>query len=123
MFNVLSLISKVYPNIDSIPVSEACERAEAGELVLLDVRTETEIARTGKAKGAVVIELPYLRHKANRTSPHFDSRLDPAKPVAIYCDSGSRSLFAARMMSKLGYENVYNMGPFRHWLNAKLPVE
>jgi rhodanese-related sulfurtransferase len=123
MFNFLSLFTRVYPNVDAITAEEACALAEKGELVLVDVRTEKEIARTGKAAGALHIELPYIRHKANRTSPHFDSRLDPAKAIALYCENGSRSLLAARMMKKLGYEKVYNMGPFRDWQNAKLPVE
>jgi rhodanese-related sulfurtransferase len=123
MFKMFSLITKVYPHIDEITAQEACAQAEKGEMVLVDVRTAGEIARHGKAAGALHIELPYIRHKANRTSPHFDSRLDPAKPIALYCENGSRSLLAARMLKKLGYENVYNMGAFRHWRNAKLPVE
>ncbi|TCO70564.1 rhodanese-like domain-containing protein [Rhodovulum euryhalinum] len=123
MFNPFALITRIYPNIDSMPALDAAAAAERGEIVLIDVRSHDEIAATGKARGALHIELPYIRHKANRSSPHFDAALDPAKTFALYCDNGTRSLLAARIMKKLGYENVYNMGAFREWQNGKLPVD
>ncbi|MBN2906472.1 MAG: rhodanese-like domain-containing protein [Rhodobacteraceae bacterium] len=120
---MFQLITKVFPHIEQISAKEAAARAATGEMVLVDVRSNAEVARFGKATNALHIELPYIRHKANRTGPHFEAALDPAKPIAIYCENGARSLMAARIMKKLGYEQVYNMGAFREWMNAKLPVE
>ncbi|OLS46741.1 hypothetical protein BV509_14490 [Rhodovulum sulfidophilum] len=116
-------MAKVYPYIEEIRAKDASVHAEKGELVLIDVREIHEVARFGKAKGALHIPLQMIRHKADAKSPHFDPALDPAKSFALYCENGSRSLLAARMMKKMGYDDVYNMGTFREWLNAKLPVE
>ena len=35
---------------------------------------------------------------------------DHATPLVLYCASGSRSAFAARLLSMAGYENVVNAG-------------
>ncbi|ARE42042.1 Rhodanese-like domain protein [Rhodovulum sp. P5] len=114
---------KVYPYVEEIRAKDAWEFAEKGEIVLIDVREPHEIARFGKCRGAIHIPMHMTRHKANRKSPHFDPALDPAKTFAFYCENGSDAIAAARVFKKLGYENVYNMGAFREWLNAKLPVE
>jgi len=124
MFNWVELFGKVYPYIEEIRAKEVWEFVQKGdEIVLIDVREPHEIARFGKCEGAMHIPLHMVRHKANRTSPHFDPALDPAKTFVFYCENGDNALAAARVFKKLGYEDVYNMGAFREWLNAKLPVE
>ena len=35
---------------------------------------------------------------------------DPATPLVLYCASGSRSAFAARLLSMAGYKKVVNAG-------------
>ncbi|MGC9417594.1 MAG: rhodanese-like domain-containing protein [Rhodovulum sp.] len=123
MFKALDLITRIYPNVERMSAKDAAAAAERGEVLLIDVRSESEIRRTGKAKGALHIELPYIRHKANPAIPNFDPALDPAKTFVLYCENGTRSLLAGRVMKKLGYEKVYNMGAFREWMNGKLPIE
>ncbi|TCP42148.1 rhodanese-like domain-containing protein [Rhodovulum marinum] len=123
MFKAFDLITRIYPNVERMSAKDAAEAAERGEVVLLDVRAAHEIARTGKARNALHVELPYMRHKANPASKHFDPAFDPSKVFVLYCENGARSLMAGRIMKKLGYERVYNMGAFREWQNAKLPVD
>lgn len=123
MFKWFQVVAKVYPFIEEIRAREAAEFVERGEITLIDVREPHEIARFGKCKGALTIPLHMVRHRADRSSPHFDPALDREKTFALYCETGDRSLAAARIMKKLGYDDVYNMGAFREWLNAKLPVE
>ncbi|BAQ69334.1 rhodanese domain protein [Rhodovulum sulfidophilum] len=123
MANWFDLMARVYPYIEEIRPKDASIHAEKGELILIDVREAHEVARSGKARGAIHIPLMMIRHKANARGPNFDPALDPAKSFALYCENGSKAIQAARMMKKMGYEDVYNMGSFREWLNAKLPVE
>lgn len=123
MFNWVELFGKIYPYVEEIRAREAWDFAQKGEIVLIDVREDHEIARFGKCQGAVHVPLYMIRHKANPKSPNFDPALDPAKSFAIYCETGDDALQAARIMMKLGYKDIYNMGAFREWLNAKLPVE
>lgn len=68
---------------------------------LVDVRTPAEY-REGHIAGARNIDL---------RSPGFDeavSKLDPRKPVAVYCRSGVRSRAAARKLIARGFK-VYNL--------------
>ncbi|HDR28546.1 rhodanese-like domain-containing protein [Rhodovulum sp.] len=123
MFKMVDLMLRLYPKIDEIRARDAAPLAEKGEIVLIDVREPREIARFGKCKGAIEVPMHMIRHKADPNGPHFDPALDPARTFAIYCENGARSLAAARIMKKLGYEKVYNMGSFLEWLNARLPVE
>ena len=123
MFKWGELATKVYPNVDEIRAKQAWELAEKGELLLIDVRKPHEVAHSGKCQGALHIPLHMVRHTADRKSPHFNPALEPSKHFALYANDHKKPLLAARMMKKLGYEHVFNMGAFREWKNAKLPVE
>jgi hydroxyacylglutathione hydrolase len=58
---------------------------------------------------------------------HLTSRLDvvpSASPVAVHCQSGSRSSIAAGVLRSRGYTNVMNVtGGIVEWQKQKLPVE
>lgn len=123
MFNWVELFGKVYPYVEEIRAREAAEFVERGEIVLIDVRADHEIRRFGKCKGAIHVPVHMIRHAANRGGPNFNPALDPEKTFAVYCETGNDALAAARVLLKMGYKDVYNMGAFREWLNAKLPVE
>jgi len=83
---------------------------------LLDVRTPQEVNQ-GVIKGAVHI---------NVFAPNFSARADSLpkdKPVYVYCKSGGRSSRAARQLTKLGFEEVYNVsGGITAWQANNYPV-
>ncbi len=70
-----------------------------GSVVLLDVRTETEVSR-GKIEGFTNIPLDSLRARMNEI-PH-------GKPVYVHCHSGLRSYIACRILTGNGYD-CYNL--------------
>ena len=44
---------------------------------------------------------------------------DRAKPIAVYCARGASSAAAAKLLQKLGYQNVYSLkGGIFGWLEA-----
>ncbi|MFW5740969.1 MAG: rhodanese-like domain-containing protein, partial [Myxococcota bacterium] len=81
------------------------EIAEAlhGGAKLVDVRTAMEFS-SGHLPGA-----------DNRPLGSFDGRSgelgDKARPVVVYCASGTRSAHAARQLRRAGYEKVLDLGP------------
>ncbi|GAB4406106.1 MAG: rhodanese-like domain-containing protein [Microscillaceae bacterium] len=89
--------------------------AEAEDAVLLDVRTEPELAE-GFIPGHQMI---------NFMAPDFAeqvSKLDPAKSYFIYCRSGGRSGQACMMMASLGFSKLFNLaGGIQAW-NAAHPA-
>ena len=45
------------------------------------------------------------------------------RPIVLYCQSGLRSMLAAKALKDLGYENVTNLqGGFQKWAQSGLPV-
>lgn len=119
MFNIGDFLKKVFPPVEAIGAETAWTSAKKGDLILIDVREAREIAASGKCKGARHVPLSQLRQTAGGDKP----ALDRSKRYALYCENGARSMMGARMMKKLGYETVYNLGTFRDWKRAGLPVE
>lgn len=101
-----------------ISTADAIAKSGSGELTVIDVRDITEVRQSGKAEGALHISLMMLQHHADPRSSEFHAELDLEKPVAIYCATGARSGMAVRMMRKLGFQTVYNLGGLSNWASA-----
>jgi rhodanese-related sulfurtransferase len=68
--------------------------------VVVDVREPWEYAM-GHIADARLIPLGQLAQRLNE--------LDPHKPVAVVCQSGSRSQSAAALLGQKGFSKVYNL--------------
>ena len=106
---------------------EAHEKAQAGEITLIDVREPDEWAESGVAQGA---------QRINMRNPQLGAKLDAAlggdrdAPVALICRTGARSQAVADAMARAGFTNVYSVGDGMFgsprgpgWLRSGLPVE
>ena len=103
-----------------IPEDEAAEvhrRLAAGEpLTLIDVRDPDE-HRQGYIEPATNISRGFLEFRIGSAVP------DPASTVVLYCQSGLRSVLAAKALKDLGYSNVINLqGGYQKWAQSGLPV-
>lgn len=87
------------------------------DFVVLDVRTPGEYVQ-GHLKQSKLM---------NFRGENFEeelSKLDKSKTYLIYCRSGGRSGMALKLMEKLEFESVYNMGGgFNDWSRAEFPFE
>jgi molybdopterin/thiamine biosynthesis adenylyltransferase/rhodanese-related sulfurtransferase len=80
--------------------------------VLLDVREKEEF-REGHLPGAVSLPRGFLEIQVEGKVP------DKTQPVVAYCQSGTRSLLAGRILREMGYEDVRSMaGGFGAWKNG-----
>lgn len=80
--------------------------------------SETDEHAQGMVPGALHIPRSYLELRIERTVPNRET------PVVVYCQSGTRSVFAARALTELGYANVRSLaGGFNAWKRASLPWE
>tara|TARA_B110000503_G_scaffold75951_1_gene117287 strand:- start:633 stop:941 length:309 start_codon:yes stop_codon:yes gene_type:complete len=88
--------------------------ANDAEAVILDVRTEAEVA-----EGYV----PLMRHlDIYNPSGFMDTakQMDTSKNYYVYCRSGARSAQACAILNSLGFENTYNLlGGFMEWQGEK----
>ena len=87
----------------------AVKMAETGDITVIDIREHAEVQASGKAKGAIHVPLAALRMKADPASPEQLPEFRNGKPVVIYCQTGSRSGFAVRMLRQQGYRRVLDM--------------
>lgn len=82
-------------------------RSEGGPPLILDVREPWEYQR-GHVPDAVLIPLGELSSRLEE--------LDPERPTAVICATGSRSQSAAALLGQRGFTKIYNiLGGTRSW--------
>lgn len=101
-----------YKEIDSAGVHALID---AGEMLLVDVRTDEETAR-GIIRGALHIPLHQL--------PLHAQKLEGDNPLVFYCHSGIRSAQASSFMASQGRDNTFNLrGGVLGWSAAGFALE
>lgn len=104
------------------PDQAKAKLAEAGAVVL-DVRDGTEVAKSGKVKGAINISRGMLEFNADPESPYYNPALAKDKTVLVYCASGGRSALSGKVLKEMGYRSVFNLGGFKELADAGVPTE
>ena len=99
--NIRGVMAKV-DKIDSESLKALLDKNE--NLVLLDVRTSTEIKSMGKIDAKQQVEIPrgWLEMRI------FNHVVDKDTPVVAYCGGGLRSALAVETLKKMGLTNVKN---------------
>ncbi|UHD16148.1 rhodanese-like domain-containing protein [Thiocapsa bogorovii] len=123
----LSLIGCVAQADSTLTATEAMEKARAGEITFIDIRTPAEWRQTGVAEGALTIDM---------TAPTFVQDVlkavdgDRNAPIVLICRTGNRTGYTRDALEKLGFTNVLHVaegmagskaGP--GWVRRGLPVE
>src|SRR5688572_22542770 len=84
--------------------------------VVIDVRDPDEY-RDGHIEAATNISRGFLEFRV------ATAVTDPKTPVVLYCQTGLRSVLAAKALKELGYETVINLqGGYQKWAQSGLPV-
>jgi len=85
------------------------------DLLLIDVRGQDELSE-GYIAGSTLIPLWDIIKGTQR--PPQD------KPILLICAVGGRSLALGKLMSKNGWDEIYNLkGGISAWKEAKLPLK
>jgi rhodanese-related sulfurtransferase len=94
----------------NIDVMELRAMLAAGQVRLVDVRTDAEIAR-GHIGGATKLPLHLLPLRLHE--------LDAAVPTVFYCQMGGRSAQAAAFAAAQGFSKAYNLqGGIAAWVQS-----
>ena len=105
-------------DIKSVDADEFEKTISRDGVQLLDVRTEAEF-NEGHIASDKVKNIDYRQ-------PDFieqaDGELDKGRPVAVYCRSGRRSMDAARLLAKRGFEVINLKGGILEWQEKGKPV-
>ncbi|HEV8689360.1 MAG TPA: ThiF family adenylyltransferase, partial [Ideonella sp.] len=109
-------LAELKTRIAEVSPSEALQLQLQGA-ALVDVREADEIAQ-GSPPGAHRLGRGFLELRVEEAIPDF------AQPVVLMCNGGTRSLFAADSLARLGYRQLYSMaGGFARWKAEGLPFE
>jgi hydroxyacylglutathione hydrolase len=112
---VWTAAGKALGTIPQIDVAEAQRRASRGEVALLDVRGAAEWDE-GRPAGAPNIPVGVLSDRLGE--------LPKGRPLAVICQSGSRSAIAASILRAKGIADVINVtGGFADWARMGLPTD
>jgi rhodanese-related sulfurtransferase len=121
--SVKSLLEAANGAVPRIAPADARAMIDRGEAVVIDVRDSAEVEKFGKVPGALNISRGMIEFKADPETPYHDPALQKDKPVILYCASGGRSALAGKTLKDFGYRNVLNLGAFKDWAEAGLPVD
>ena len=120
---VKDLISAARSAVPAITPAAAEELVRNAGALILDVRDGTEVAASGKLKGALAISRGMLEFRADPAVPSYDPALRKDRPVLLYCASGGRSALAGKTLLDMGFTDVRNLGGFKELVESGWPVE
>jgi rhodanese-related sulfurtransferase len=123
MKTVQAMLAEAEAAVPRISLEEAKGLLGRPDVLFLDVREPTEVAASGKVRGALAVPRGLVEFRADPTSPMHDAAFDRAKTVVAYCASGGRSALVGKTLKDMGYTNVRNLGGFKGWLDAGGEIE
>lgn len=77
-------------------------------ITLVDVRTDDEY-KEERIPGSRLVQVDELDNLAPRLIPNKEAA------YILYCRTGSRSAVAASQLTRMGYQNIYDMGGIIDW--------
>jgi rhodanese-related sulfurtransferase len=120
---VKDLLSAARAVVPAIAPADAADLVKTRQAVIVDVRDGTEVAASGKIKGALAISRGLLEFRADPDSPNHEPALRKDRPVILYCGSGGRAALAGKTLLDMGFTDVRNAGGFAALAAAGLPTE
>jgi hydroxyacylglutathione hydrolase len=110
----LPLTSGDVQDIEPKELHKLLESGNGDTPIVLDVREPWEFAQ-GHVPGAELIPLGELIQRVGE--------LEQGRPVAVICETGSRSQSAAALLGREGFETIYNvLGGTSGWKRDGLPI-
>jgi hydroxyacylglutathione hydrolase len=104
-------------SVRTMTVQRLCRLLDEGqETAILDVRSAEELETVGRIPGAEHIHITLL--------PNRLSEVPKDKRVYVFCGSGLRSMMAASLLQRAGWENLtVVLGGFSGWISTTCELE
>jgi sulfur-carrier protein adenylyltransferase/sulfurtransferase len=112
MSDYRDLVERARREVDEM--DPAAVRAGLADLVLIDIREADEYSG-GVIPGAILLPRGLIERDIARVVP------DRARRLVVYCESGWRSVLAARTLAELGYDAASMRGGFDEWKRLGFP--
>ncbi len=121
--SIMDLMAEARAVVPNISPAEAAEMMQSGNVLVVDVRDDHEVAETGKVAGALHVTRGMLEFRADEKMPTYNDAFSKDKTVILYCGTGGRSVLCGKALMDLGYTDVRNMGGFQAWVDSGGAVE
>ena len=123
MKSVKTMLADANASVTKLTPQDAAAQIRAGQVLVVDVRDPSELAQSGKVKGAVNVPRGMLEFRADADSPYHDPAFDKGKTILVHCASGGRSALAAKTLQEMGYTSVFNAGGFKELAEAGVEID
>ena len=120
---IKELLSAARAAVPAIAPADAADLVAKSGALIVDVRDGTEVAASGKVKGALAISRGLLEFRADPDLPTHEPALRKDRPVILYCGSGGRAALAGKTLLDMGFTDVRNAGGFKDLVEAGWSVE
>jgi rhodanese-related sulfurtransferase len=117
------MLAAAHAVVPKITAAEAASLVEKSGALIVDVRDGTEVAASGKAKGAVAVARGSLESRADPESPSYNPAFRKDRPIILYCAGGGRAALAGKTLREMGFSDVRNLGGFKDWVAGGGAVE
>ena len=118
------MLSEAVDQVDEVSVTAVAQALDDPRVVIIDVRDQNELAKSGIVPGAHHASRGMLEFHADPASPKHHPVFAQAESLILYCGTSGRSALAANTLKQMGFENVTHMaGGFKAWMEAGYPVD
>lgn len=112
------MLAAAHAAVPKVTPAEAQRLVESAGALIVDVRDGTEVAASGKVKGALAVARGSLESRADPDSPNHNPAFRRDRPVILYCAGGGRAALAGKTLRDMGFTDVRNLGGFKDWTAA-----
>ncbi|MFM8245069.1 MAG: rhodanese-like domain-containing protein [Candidatus Fonsibacter sp.] len=100
------LVEKILNDIETISPSEAKDKLNTLNAVLIDIRDIRELWREGTIENAKHIPRGMLEFWLDPESPYYKKDIPLDKDLILFCAQGMRSALATKTLKDMGFERV-----------------
>ncbi len=112
------MLAAAHAAVPKVTPADAARLVETADALIVDVRDGTEVAASGKVKGALAVARGSLESRADPDSPNHNPAFRRDRPVILYCAGGGRAALAGKTLRDMGFADVRNLGGFKDWTAA-----
>jgi len=94
--SVKQMLETANAAVPRVTPAQAQEMIAKGNTLVVDVRDATEVEKSGKVAGAVLVSRGMLEFRADPESPYHDKNFAKEKTLVVYCASGGRSALSGK---------------------------
>ena len=117
------MVAEAKERIENLTPEQAAAELEGGDVILIDIREDTDRIQNGIIPNSVRAPRGMLEFWADPTSAFHREEFDPARRTILYCGGGGQSALAADTLQSMGYNVAHLDGGITAWKEEGRPVD